>query len=106
MALLTMASGASTITETIFEQRFRHVDELRKMGADIVVRGRTALIRAVERLRGASVVCTDVRAAAALVLAGLGAAGETTLHGLDHLDRGYDGMAPKLAAYGADIARR
>lgn len=105
MALLTMASGASTITETIFEQRFRHVDELRKMGADIVVRGRTALIRGVERLRGASVACTDVRAAAALVLAGLGAAGETTLHGLEHLDRGYDGMAAKLAACGAEIAR-
>jgi UDP-N-acetylglucosamine 1-carboxyvinyltransferase len=106
MALLTTAAGASAITETIFEQRFRHVDELRKMGADIVVRGRTALVRGVERLRGASVACTDVRAAAALVLAGLGAAGETALHGLDHLDRGYDGMAAKLARCGADIVRQ
>ncbi len=105
MALLTTAVGASAITETIFEQRFRHVDELRKMGADITVRGRTALVRGVERLRGASVACTDVRAAAALVLAGLGAAGETALLGLDHLDRGYDGMAAKLATCGADIAR-
>ncbi len=106
MALLTLATGASAITETIFEQRFRHVDELRKMGADIVVRGRTALIRGVDRLRGASVACTDVRAAAALVLAGLGAAGETVLLGLDHLDRGYDGMAAKLAQCGADVARQ
>lgn len=106
MALLALATGASTITETIFEQRFRHVDELRKMGADIVVRGRTALIRGVDRLGGASVACTDVRAAAALVLAGLGAAGETTLHGLEHLDRGYDGMAAKLALCGANVARQ
>lgn len=106
MALLTMATGASAVTETIFEQRFRHVDELRKMGADIVVRGRTARIRGVERLRGASVTCTDVRAAAALVLAALGSAGETTLHGLDHLDRGYDGMAAKLALCGADVSRQ
>ncbi|GEP54754.1 UDP-N-acetylglucosamine 1-carboxyvinyltransferase [Reyranella soli] len=106
MALLTMATGASAITETIFEQRFRHVDELRKMGADIVVRGRTARVRGVERLRGASVTCTDVRAAAALVLAALGSAGQTTLHGLDHLDRGYDGMAAKLALCGADASRQ
>ena len=106
MALLAAAAGTSTITENIFEQRFRHVDELRKMGADIAVRGRTARIRCVERLRGAAVTCTDVRAAAALVLAGLGAKGETTLDGLDHLDRGYDGMTAKLAACGAAIERR
>ncbi len=106
MALLAAATGTSAITENIFEQRFRHVDELRKMGADIAVRGRTARIRGVERLRGAAVTCTDVRAAAALVLAGLGAEGETILDGLDHLDRGYDGMAETLAACGADIVRR
>lgn len=106
MALLATANGASAVTETIFEQRFRHVDELRKMGADIVVRGRTALIRGVERLSGASVDCTDVRAAAALVLGGLAAGGQTTLHGLDHLDRGYDGMAAKLAHCGADVTRQ
>ena len=105
MALLATATGASTVSETIFEQRFRHVDELRKMGADIAVHGRTARIRGVERLRGANVTCTDVRAAAALVIAGLGAAGETTLDGLDHLDRGYDRMTEKLAACGADIVR-
>jgi UDP-N-acetylglucosamine 1-carboxyvinyltransferase len=105
MALLARASGASTITETIFEQRFRHVDELRKMGANISVRGRTALIRGVDGLQGASVTCTDVRAAAALVIAGLGACGETVLVGLDHLDRGYDCMAEKLAACGANVTR-
>jgi UDP-N-acetylglucosamine 1-carboxyvinyltransferase len=105
MALLTTATGASTVTETVFEQRFRHVDELRKMGANIAVRGRTALIRGIDRLQGASVTCTDVRAAAALVVAGLGARGETRLDGLDHLDRGYDRMTEKLAACGANIVR-
>jgi UDP-N-acetylglucosamine 1-carboxyvinyltransferase len=105
MALLTMATGAAAVTETIFEQRFRHVAELRKMGASISVVGRTALVRGVERLRGATVSCTDVRAAACLVIAALGADGETTLDGLDHLDRGYDGMMGKLAACEADIRR-
>jgi UDP-N-acetylglucosamine 1-carboxyvinyltransferase len=106
MALLASAAGASAVTETIFEQRFRHVDELRKMGADIAVRGRTARIRRVARLHGANVTCTDVRAAAALVVAGLSASGQTTIDGLDHLDRGYDCMTEKLAACGATIARR
>jgi UDP-N-acetylglucosamine 1-carboxyvinyltransferase len=105
MALLATATGASGITETIFEQRFRHVDELRKMGASITVHRTTALIRGVPRLAGAHVTGTDVRAAAALVLAGLAAEGVTVLDGLDHLDRGYDGMAEKLAACGADITR-
>jgi UDP-N-acetylglucosamine 1-carboxyvinyltransferase len=105
MALLSSARGASAVTETIFEQRFRHVGELRRMGADIAVHGRTALIRGVAGLRGAAVACTDVRAAAALVIAALGATGETTLTGLDHLDRGYERMAEKLAACGADIVR-
>ena len=105
MAMLATAGGASAITETIFEQRFRHVDELRKMGANITVRGRTAWVRGVDRLIGARVLATDVRAAAALVLAGLGAKGETVLDGLDHLDRGYDGMAEKLIACGARITR-
>jgi UDP-N-acetylglucosamine 1-carboxyvinyltransferase len=105
MAMLATASGASAITETIFEQRFRHVDELRKMGADITVLGTTAHVRGVDRLAGARVMATDVRAAAALVLAGLGAKGDTVLDGLDHLDRGYDGMAEKLVACGAVITR-
>jgi UDP-N-acetylglucosamine 1-carboxyvinyltransferase len=106
MALMATAKGASAISETIFEQRFRHVDELRRMGANIIVRGRTALVRGVPMLGAAAVTGTDVRAAAALVLAGLGARGETVLDGLDHLDRGYVGMAAKLAACGADITRR
>lgn len=105
MAMLATARGASAMTETIFEQRFRHVDELRKMGANIAVHGRTAWVRGVERLTGAFVTATDVRAAAALVLAGLGARGETVLDGLDHLDRGYDRMANKLVACGAAITR-
>ncbi|CAH2601709.1 UDP-N-acetylglucosamine 1-carboxyvinyltransferase [Rhodovastum atsumiense] len=105
MAMLTLARGASAITETIFEQRFHHVGELRKMGASIAVHGRTAWIRGVPRLAGARVTGTDVRAAAALVLAGLAARGETCLDGLDHLDRGHDGMAEKLVGCGADIVR-
>ena len=105
MAMLTTAQGASAITETIFEQRFRHVDELRKMGANITVRGRTAWVRGVKRLTGARVVGTDVRAAAALVSAGLTAQGETILDGLEHLDRGYDNMMEKLVACGADMSR-
>ncbi|GAB0116011.1 UDP-N-acetylglucosamine 1-carboxyvinyltransferase [Acidisoma sp. 7E03] len=105
MALLCTAAGVSVVTETIFEQRFRHVDELRKMGAQIQVQGRTALLRGVSRLAGAAVMATDVRAAAALVLAGLGAEGVTEIEGLDHLDRGYDGMVRKLAACGAAIDR-
>lgn len=105
MALLATAAGASMITETIFEQRFRHVGELRKMGANVAVRGSTAMVRGVPTLRGATVTGTDVRAAAALVIAGLAASGETILDGLDHLDRGYDRIVEKLAACGADIRR-
>jgi UDP-N-acetylglucosamine 1-carboxyvinyltransferase len=106
MALLATAVSASTVTETVFEQRFRHVDELRKMGADISVRGRTALVRGVRQLQGASLTCTDVRAAAALLIAALGASGEATLHGLDHLDRGYDDIIEKLIGCGARLSRR
>jgi UDP-N-acetylglucosamine 1-carboxyvinyltransferase len=103
MALLAIATGAGAVTETVFEQRFWHVDELRKLGANITVRGRTALVRGVPALRGAAVTGSDVRAAAALVIAGLGATGETELQGLDHLDRGYDRMTEKLVACGADV---
>lgn len=105
MALLCIADGAGTVTETIFESRFRHVDELRRMGAAITVRGRTALVRGVPALDGASVMATDVRAGAALVIAGLTARGTTLIDGLDHIDRGYDGLAHKLAACGARLKR-
>jgi UDP-N-acetylglucosamine 1-carboxyvinyltransferase len=105
MAMLSTAVGASMVTETVFEHRFRHVDELRKMGANIKVFGRAALLRGVPKLRGAMVKGADVRAAGALVIAGLGAEGQTVVGGLEHLDRGYDRMAEKLAACGADIIR-
>lgn len=105
MALLAVAQGASAITETIFEQRFRHVDELRRMGAQITLHGRTAWLRGVPRLSGAPVTGTDVRAAAALLLAGLGAAGTTELSGLDHLDRGHEAMAQRLLGCGAVVER-
>ncbi|WP_159999676.1 UDP-N-acetylglucosamine 1-carboxyvinyltransferase [Roseomonas sp. 18066] len=105
MALLTRARGASAVTEAIFEQRFRHVDELRRMGARIALRGQTAWIRGVPRLTGARLLATDVRAGAALVLAALTAEGCSLLDGLDHLDRGYDGMVAKLAACGAALQR-
>jgi len=106
MALLAVAPGASAITETIFEQRFRHVDELRRMGADISLRGTTAWLRGVPHLSGAPVAGTDVRAAAALLLAGLGARGVTELRGLDHLDRGHEAMVERLQACGAGVERR
>jgi UDP-N-acetylglucosamine 1-carboxyvinyltransferase len=103
MALLTIADGASMVRESVFEHRFQHVGELRKMGANIKIFGRTALIRGVQQLRGAVVTGSDVRAAGALVIAGLGAEGETRVDGLEHLHRGYDAMAEKLAACGARI---
>jgi UDP-N-acetylglucosamine 1-carboxyvinyltransferase len=105
MAMLATAVGASMVTETVFEHRFRHVDELRKMGANIKVFGKTALLRGVPKLRGATVMGMDVRGAGALVIAGLGAEGQTVVGGLEHLDRGYDRIAEKLAACGADIIR-
>lgn len=105
MALLSTAAGASLVTETIFEHRFRHVDELRKMGANIKVFGRAALVRGVPKLLGAHVMGLDVRGAGALVVAGLAVDGETVVGGLEHLDRGYERMAEKLAACGADIIR-
>ncbi|HTJ57527.1 MAG TPA: UDP-N-acetylglucosamine 1-carboxyvinyltransferase [Devosiaceae bacterium] len=105
MALLALATGTSVIEETIFEQRFRHAEELRRMGAQIEVDGRRARITGVSALSGASVAGTDVRAAAALVIAALAADGQSEIGGLDHLDRGYDGMAEKLRRCGADIVR-
>ena len=105
MSLTTIASGASRITETIFENRFMHVPELMRMGADIRVRGATALIRGVGRLKGAEVMATDLRASVSLVLAGLVAEGETTVNRIYHLDRGYERIEAKLAACGADIER-
>ncbi len=105
MALDTIAQGTSVIVETIFENRYMHVQELRRMGADIDIDGHTAVVRGVERLSGAIVMATDLRASASLVIAGLAAEGQTTIDRIYHLDRGYDRMEVKLRALGADIQR-
>ncbi len=105
MAMLTRAEGASMLTETIFENRYMHVPELARMGADIQVRGRTAVVRGGERLVGAPVMATDLRASMSLILAGLAAEGETQVSRVYHLDRGYERLEEKLSAVGADIER-
>ncbi len=105
MSLLALGSGASVLTETIFENRYMHVPELARMGADIQVRGRTAVVRGVDRLAGAPVMATDLRASMSLILAGLAAAGETQVARVYHLDRGYERLEEKLQAVGADIER-
>ncbi len=105
MALMTMVKGASMITETIFENRFMHVPELQRMGADIKIQGRSALIRGVNALNGAPVMATDLRASVSLVLAGLAARGETVVNRVYHLDRGYENIEEKLSKCGARIKR-
>ena len=105
MALLTTADGASMITETIFENRFMHVPELRRMGANINLHGSSAMVRGVPKLTGAPVMATDLRASVSLVLAGLVAEGETLVNRVYHLDRGYERLEEKLAACGAQIER-
>ena len=105
MALLTRAEGTSVLTETIFENRFMHVPELNRMGANIETSGRTAIVRGVEGLTGAEVMATDLRASMSLVIAGLAAEGETQVHRLYHLDRGYERLEEKLSLLGADIER-
>jgi UDP-N-acetylglucosamine 1-carboxyvinyltransferase len=105
MALLTLSNGSSVITETVFENRLRHVAELQRMGADIRVKGNIAVVRGVPILSGAPVVATDLRASAALVLAGLAAEGKTIVQELRHLDRGYENLAGKLQQLGARVER-
>ena len=105
MAMLTLAEGTSLLTETIFENRYMHVPELNRMGADIEVRGRAAVVRGVKQLHGAPVMATDLRASMGLVLAGLAAEGETQVGRVYHLDRGYERLEEKLQAVGADIER-
>jgi UDP-N-acetylglucosamine 1-carboxyvinyltransferase len=105
MAMLCRAEGASVLTETIFENRYMHVSELSRMGADITTSGRTAVVRGVERLTGAQVMATDLRASMSLILAGLVAEGETQVNRIYHLDRGYERLEEKLSAVGADIER-
>jgi len=106
MAMLALANGASVLTETIFENRYMHVPELTRMGADIQVHGRTAVVRGVDQLIGAEVMATDLRASMSLILAGLAAEGETQVHRVYHLDRGYERLEEKLSAVGADIERQ
>ncbi|MFZ5836587.1 MAG: UDP-N-acetylglucosamine 1-carboxyvinyltransferase [Pseudomonadota bacterium] len=105
MACMTTASGASMISETIFENRFMHVPELMRMGANINLHGGTALVRGVEILKGAPVMATDVRASVSLIIAGLSAQGETSVSKVYHLDRGYERIETKLSACGAEIRR-
>ena len=104
-ALLTLANGTSTITETMFERRFKYIDELARMGANIKTESNAAIIDGVPRLTGAPVAGSDLRATAALVLAGLVAEGTTDISGVQYLDRGYEGFEPKLRAVGANIER-
>ncbi|MDR2532094.1 MAG: UDP-N-acetylglucosamine 1-carboxyvinyltransferase [Oscillospiraceae bacterium] len=105
-ALLTLSSGTSIITESIYEDRFRYVDELRRMGADISVDGKVAVIEGVEKLTGAPVKAADLRAGAALIIAGLCAKGRTEIEDIYHIERGYEDMERKLRAIGADIVKR
>ncbi|RYD53721.1 MAG: UDP-N-acetylglucosamine 1-carboxyvinyltransferase, partial [Sphingomonadales bacterium] len=105
MAMQCKAEGASMFTETIFENRYMHVPELARMGANIEVRGRTAVVRGVERMTGAQVMATDLRASMSLIIAGLVAEGETQVNRVYHLDRGYERLEEKLQAVGADIER-
>jgi UDP-N-acetylglucosamine 1-carboxyvinyltransferase len=105
MAMLTLCQGAGLVTETIFENRFMHVPELNRMGANITVHGHSAIVRGVDKLTGAEVMATDLRASVALVLAGLVAEGETTINRIYHLERGYERIVEKLEACGAKIKR-
>jgi UDP-N-acetylglucosamine 1-carboxyvinyltransferase len=105
VALNAGAEGLATVKETIFENRFMHVQELQRMGADIELQGNTAIVRGIAKLRGAPVMATDLRASAGLVIAALAAEGETTIDRIYHLDRGYESIETKLARLGADIWR-
>jgi UDP-N-acetylglucosamine 1-carboxyvinyltransferase len=105
MAMLSRCGGISRIRETIFEDRFSHIMELRRLGADISVSGNEATIKGVDKLGGATVMASDIRAGAGLVIAGLAAAGVTEILRVYHIDRGYCGLEEKLLSVGADIVR-
>lgn len=105
MTLMCIADGTSIIKETIFENRFMHVAELKRMGADITVEGGISTVKGIERLKGAPLMATDLRASASLIVAALAAKGETTIHRIYHLDRGYEKMEEKLLKLGADVRR-
>ena len=105
MALMTVAEGTSVISENIFENRFMHVSELLRFGADIIIEGNTATIKGEKKLSGAPVMATDLRASASLILAGLAAENTTEVSRIYHLDRGYESIEKKLAGLGANIKR-
>ncbi|MCX8011585.1 MAG: UDP-N-acetylglucosamine 1-carboxyvinyltransferase, partial [Desulfobacterota bacterium] len=105
MVLLSLAEGMSVITETVFENRFIHVGELQRMGADIEIKGNTAIIKGVKSLSGAKVMASDLRASASLILAGLVAKGTTEISRIYHLDRGYEAIEEKLRKLGAEVER-
>jgi UDP-N-acetylglucosamine 1-carboxyvinyltransferase len=105
MTVDCIAEGTATISEHIFENRFMHVQELARLGADITIEGKTAVVKGVQKLTGAPVMATDLRASASLVIAGLVAQGQTVVDRIYHLDRGYDRMEKKLSAVGAQIER-
>ena len=105
MAFLTRANGTGLFTETVFENRFMHVDELKRMGADIKIEGRSAIVQGIQRLNAAPVTATDLRAGAALILAALTAEGTTSIRGIHHIDRGYEKVEEKLSRIGANIVR-
>jgi UDP-N-acetylglucosamine 1-carboxyvinyltransferase len=105
MAMLCRSEGTSVLTETVFENRYMHVPELTRMGAQIETSGRTAIVKGVSRLSGAEVMATDLRASMSLVIAGLAAEGETQIHRLYHLDRGYERLEEKLSQLGAEVER-
>jgi UDP-N-acetylglucosamine 1-carboxyvinyltransferase len=103
VALMTVADGSGIVTENVYDGRFQFVDELARMGADVRTEGRHAIVRGVDRLSGAPVQASDVRAGAALVLAGLVAEGETEINHFEHVERGYSDLVGKLAELGADV---
>ena len=106
MALMTVCKGTSVAIETVFENRFMHVDELKRMGADVKIDGRSAIVQGISSLTGAPVKATDLRAGAALILAGFVADGVTEIDNVYHIDRGYDGIEKKFSNLGANIYRK
>ena len=105
IALMSTANGRSVVTDTIYKDRFTHVPELTRLGADVVVKDNAAIVNGVPNLKGAPVMSTDIRASASLIIAGLMAEGRTDLHRIYHIDRGYDDIENKLRGIGADITR-
>ncbi|MBQ3615457.1 MAG: UDP-N-acetylglucosamine 1-carboxyvinyltransferase, partial [Anaerotignum sp.] len=103
--LLAVCNGTSVLTENVWENRYQYMDELRKMGADVVIEGRKATIHGIKKFHGAEVTATDLRAGAAMILAALAAEGETVIDGVRYIDRGYEHVEDKFNAMGADVVR-